>query len=194
MKSKLLVAVSAFAVVFAFPLLAQGQGGGQWGGGQGGGNWDPESWKPRMIDRAMETMDTDDDGELSKEEFMEFATNERYSSWFAEDDAEDAEESGDEDAEASEADEEEATADESAEGDDDESEEDALKKLYDAKFAEVDADDDGSITSEELTEAFDAEAYMERMQDRWQQGGGNRQRGQGQGGGGNWQRPGGGSP
>ncbi|MXZ56484.1 MAG: hypothetical protein F4077_06080 [Gammaproteobacteria bacterium] len=193
MKSKLLIAISALSLIFVLPLLAQGQGGGGWGGGQGGGNRDPESWKPRMVDRAMETMDTDDDGELSKEEFMEFATNERYSSWFAEDDAEDEEESDDEDAEASEAEEEEATADESAE--DDESEEDALKKLYDAKFAEVDADDDGSITSEELTEAFDVEAYMERMRDRMQQGGGNWQRGQGgQGGGGNWQRPGGGSP
>lgn len=188
MKSKLLVASSAVSVVLALPLLAQGQGGGQWGGGQGG-NWDTEAMKTRMIDRAIETLDTDDDGELSKEEFVEMATNERYSSWFVEDDAEDEEESGDEDAEANE--EEEATAEESEEGDE-ESAEDALKKLYEAKFSEVDADSDESITAEELTEAFDVDAYMERARERWQQGGGNRQRG-GQGGG-NWQRPGGGSP
>ncbi len=188
MKSKLLVAVSAVSVVLALPLLAQGQGGGQWGGGQGG-NWDMDAMKTRMVDGAIETLDTDDDGELSKEEFVEMATNERYSSWFEATDDENEEESDDEDAEATE--EEEATADESEEGDD-ESEEDALKKLYEAKFAEVDADDDGSVTSEELTEAFDVDAYMERARERWQQGGGNRQRG-GQGGG-NWQRPGGGSP
>lgn len=189
MKSKLLIAISALSLIITLPLLAQGQGGGQWGGGQGG-NWDMEAAKPRMVDRAIETMDADDDGELSKEEFLEFAKNERYSAWFAEDDAEDEEESGDEDAEATE--EEEATADESEEGDEEESEEDALVKFYDAKFAEVDADDDGSITAEELTEAFDVEAYMERVRERMQQGGGNWQRGQG--GGGNWQRPGGGSP
>ena len=144
-----------------------------------------------MIDRAIEALDTDDDGELSKEEFVEMATNERYSSWFAEEEAEDEEESGDEEAEATE----EETADEESDEGDEKSEEDLLKELYDAKFAEVDADDDDSITAEELTEAFDMDAYMERMQDRMREGGGNWQRGQGgQGGGGNWQRPGGGSP
>lgn len=193
MKSKLLIAISALSLIFALPLLAQGQGGGGLGGGQGGGDWDTEAWKTRMIDRAFEALDTDDDGELSKEEFVEMATNERYSSWFVEDDAEDEEESGDEDAEGSEA-EEEATADESEEGDE-ESDEDALKKLYDAKFAEVDADEDGSVTTEELSDAFDIDAYMERMQDRMRQGGGNwQQRGQGGQGGQGGGRPGGGSP
>ncbi|MYD45864.1 MAG: hypothetical protein F4W92_05885 [Gammaproteobacteria bacterium] len=190
MKSKLLVAISALSVVIALPLLAQGQGGGQWGGQ--GGNWDPEAAKTRMVEGAVEALDTDDDGELSKEEFVEMATNERYSGWFAEADAEDEEESGDDDAEANE--EETATADDESEEGDDESEEDALKKLYEAKFAEVDADEDESITVDELTEAFDMDAYWERRRAQWQEGGGNWQRGQGGQGGRGGGRPGGGSP
>lgn len=189
MKSKLLVAISALSVIIALPLLAQGQGGGQWGGGQGG-SWNAEDMQKRMVERAVEAMDTDDDGELSKEEFLELAANERYSGWFEEADAEDEEESGDDDAEANE--EEEASADESEEGDE-EGDEDALTKLHEAKFAELDADDDGNVSTEELTDGVDFDAYFERMQERWQQGGGNRQRGGGQGGGG-FQRPGGGSP
>ena len=134
---------------------------------------------------AIESTDTDDDGELSKEEFLEMASNERYSVWFEEDDAED-EESSDDESETTESDE--ATADESDEGDE-ESEEDALAKLHEAKFGEIDADDDGNITFDELNDSIDFEAIMERSRERWRQGGGNRQGGQG---GGNWQRPGGG--
>lgn len=187
MKSKLLIVISAFSVLLALPLLAQGQGGGQWGGGQAG-SIDMEEMQKQWVERAVEASDTDDDGELSKEEFLEMAKNERYSAWFEEDEAED-EESGDGD-EADSAENEEGSADESEDGEA-ESEEDALTKLHEAKFAEIDADDDGNITSDELNDSIDFEAVMERMRDRWQQGGGNRQRGQGGGG---FQRPGGGGP
>lgn len=188
MKSKLLIAVSALSLILALPLLAQGQGGGQWGGGQGG-SFNMEDMYKRMVERAVSETDTDDDGELSKEEFLELAKNERYSIWFEEDEEEaEDEESSDDEAESEEADE--ATADESEEGEE-ESDEDALTKLHEAKFAEFDADDDGNVTVDELNDSIDFEAVMEKMRDRWQQGGGNRQRGQG---GGNWQRPGGGSP
>ena len=180
MKNKLLVAISALSVIIALPLLAQGQGGGQWGGGQGG-SWNTEDMQTRMVERAVEAMDTDDDGELSKEEFLELAANERYSGWFEEVDAEDEEEASDDDAEANE--EEEATTNEAEEGDE-EGDEDALTKLHEAKFAEFDADEDGNVTVAELIDAIDFEAYFERMRERWQQGGGNRQRGGGQGGGG----------
>ncbi|MXZ44282.1 MAG: hypothetical protein F4Z01_04795 [Gammaproteobacteria bacterium] len=188
MKSKLLMAVSALSLVLALPLLAQGQGGGQWGGGQGG-SVDMSQWQKQWVERAVGDTDKDDDGELSKEEFLEMAANERYSTWFEEDESED-EESEDEEAESEEADE--ATTDESEEGEE-ESEEDAHTKMLEAKFAEMDADDDGNLTVDELYDSIDFEAVRERMMERWQQGGGNRQRGQGQGGG-NWQRPGGGSP
>ena len=184
MKSKLLIAFSAFTAILALPLLAQGQGGGQWGGGQSG-NFDMEAVQKQMLERAVEANDTDDDGELSKEEFLEMASNERYSAWFEEDDA-DEEESSDDEGEASES--EEATTDDSEEGDE-ESEEDALAKFHEAKFGEIDADDDGNVTIDELDDSIDFEAVWERMSERWQQGGGNRQGGQG---GGNWQRPGGG--
>lgn len=187
MKSKLLIVISALSVLLALPLLAQGQGGGQWGGGQAG-SFDMEEWQKRAMDRAVEDSDSDDDGKLSKEEFLEMAQNERYSTWFEEDEAEDEEAGDDDEAEADEK--EEATADESEEGEE-ESEEDALTKFLEAKFAEIDADDDGNVTADELNDSIDFEAVMQRMRDRWQQGGGNRQRGQGGGG---FQRPGGGSP
>ena len=188
MKSKLLVAISALSLIFALPLFAQGQGGGQWGGGQGG-SFNAEDMQKRMVERAVEAMDTDDDGELSKEEFLEMASNERYSTWFEAAEAEDEDESGDDDAEANE--EEEATADDSEESDE-ESDGDDLTKLHEAKFAELDADDDGNVTVTEMTDGIDFEAVFERMREQWQQGGGNWQRGGqgGQGGG----RPGGGAP
>ena len=178
--SRLLIAVSAFFLVLGLPLFAQGQGGGQWSGQAG--SFDMSAMQTRMVERAVQDNDTDDDSELSKEEFLKMAANERYSMWFEEDDAEDEE--SDEEAESDEADE--ATEEDSEEGD--ETDEDALAKLHEAKFAEIDADDDGNITAAELESAIDFEALMERMRDRWQQGGGG-QRGQG---GGNWQRPGGG--
>lgn len=182
MKSKLLIAISALSLIFALPLFAQGQGGGQWGGGQGGagraGGFDMEEMQKQMMERAVEAMDTDDDGELSKEEFLTLASNERYSYMFEEDDAEE-EESDEGDSEA--ASEEEATADES-EGEE-ESDEDSMAKLHETMFAEADADDDGNLTVDELIESIDFEAAFERMRNRRQSGGG-----------GNWQRPGGGSP
>ena len=189
MKSKLLIAISALSVILALPLLAQGQGGGggQWSGGTG--SFDMEAMQKRWVERAVEESDTDDDGELSKEEFLSMATNERYSYWFEEADSE--EESEDEEAESAEVDED--AADE-GEGDDgeEESEEDALVKLHEAKFDEADADDDGNVTVDELIATIDFEAAMENMRERFQRGGGGQQQG-GQGGG-NWQRPGGGSP
>ena len=181
MKSKLLIAVSATSLIFALPSLAQGQGGGQWGGGQGG-NFDMSAMQERMVERAVESNDTDDDGELSKEEFLELASHEWYSIWFEEADT-DEEESDDEETEATE--EEEATTDES-EGEE-ESDDDALTKLHEAKFEEFDADDDGKVTVTELMDSIDFEAVWERARERRQQGGGGQ-------GGGNWQRPGGGSP
>lgn len=187
MKSKLLIACSALSLVFALPLLAQGQGGGQGGWGQGG-SMDPSEWQKRWVERAVGDTDTDDDGELSKEEFLELAANERYATWFEEEESEDEESSDDEEEESEEADE--ANSDESEEGEE-ESDEDAHTKMLEAKFAEMDADDDGNLTVDEIFDGVDFEAVQERMMERWQQGGGNRQRGQG---GGNWQRPGGGSP
>ena len=182
MMSKLMIAISAFFLVFSLSVFAQGQGGGQRSGQAG--SFDMSAMQESMVDRAVESNDTDDDGELSKEEFLELASNEWYSAWFEETESDD-EESEEEDAEASEEDE--ATADES-EGDE-ESDEEALAKFHEAKFEEIDADDDGKVTSKELLDAIDFEAVMERFRERRGQGGG--QRGQG---GGNWQRPGGGSP
>ncbi len=178
--SRILIAISAFFLVLGLPIFAQGQGGGQWTGQAG--SFDMSAMQERMVDRAVESNDTDDDGELSKEEFLELASNEWYSSWFEETESAD-EESEDEDAEASEEDE--ATNDE-AEGEE-ESDEDALAKHHEAKFEEIDADDDGKVTAKELMDSIDFEAVMERARERRGQGGG--QRGQG---GGNWQRPGGG--
>ena len=182
MKSKLLIAILALPVILALPLLAQGQGGGggggQWSGGTGG--FDMEAMQKGMIDRAIEAIDTDDDGEISKEEFLVLASHERYSYLFEEADAE--EESEDEDSESDEADE---ADDAESEGDDEEeSDEEVLTKMHEAKFAEADADDDGNLTADELVDSIDFEAAFERMRSR---------RGGGQGGG-NWQRPGGGSP
>lgn len=181
MKSKLLLAVAALTLLFGLPLLAQG-GGGQWSGQAGG--FDMEEMQQRWVERAVGDVDTDDDGELSKEEFLSLAVHERYSYWFEEDDGED--ESEDEEAGSAEADDGDSEDSEATDGE--ESEEDALTKLHEAKFEEADADDDGNVTVDELIAAIDFEAAMERMRDRFQRGGGG-QRGQGGQGGGNWQRP-----